>query len=135
MDRERFLREEHARIVASGEFMASEWRDSVDRFVADLWDMTDFQKAGRYLAPKDKSLGFSRDNVEYHFKGPLKRVSSAKPFKTTARKAKVEKAKPQIPTASERRAAEAAARLERRRKLAEQVLAWERRARGSTKSR
>lgn len=129
MNKERFLREEHARIVACGEFVSSEWRDSVDRFISDLWDMTNFQKAGRYLAPRDKSLGFSRDNVEYHFERVGRRVTAAKPTRKITKKMTTKaKSKPQAPTANERRAVEAAARLERRRRLAEQVLAWDLRA-------
>lgn len=128
MNKERFLREEHARIVACGEFVSLEWRDSVDRFISDLWDMTNFQKAGRYLAPRDRSLGFSRDNVEWHYEGPARRTTKVKPNKKLVKKAPLKsKSRPQAPTAAERRAADEAIRLERRRKLAEQVMAWDRR--------
>lgn len=117
-------------MVASGQFIASEWRNSVDRFVADLWDMTNFQKAGRYVAPRDKSLGFSRDNIEYHFDGPARKIAAANSKKAAVKKATMmkAKAKSKAPNAAERRAAENADRLERRRKLAEQVLTWDRRS-------
>jgi hypothetical protein len=70
MDKERFLRLEHAWMLATGEFVTSEWRYSVDRFVADLLDMTYSRKAGRYLSPRDRTLGYARDNVEFHFDRP-----------------------------------------------------------------
>lgn len=119
MDREKFLREEHARIVSSGEFVASEWRDSVDQFIADIWDMTSFTKAGRFLATRDATLGFSPDNVECHFHGPTRPTVSSKPKKVKKRSAKI------TAMNAECRAVEAAARFKRRKKLVEAVLAWE----------
>lgn len=125
MDKDRCLRQEHARITASGEFVASEWRDSVDRFIADLWDMTPLNRCGRYLAPKDKTLGFARENVEYAFERSARRVSPMTLKKKLSGKKPQAKSKPVMN--EERRAGEIAARLERRRKLAEKVLRWERR--------
>ena len=125
MDKDRFLRQEHARITASGEFVASEWRDSVDRFIADLWDMTPLNRCGRYLAPKDKKLGFARENVEYAFERSARRVSAMTLKKKLSAKKPQAKSKPKRLTKEERRAAQNTARLERRRKLAEEILRWE----------
>lgn len=129
MDKEQFLRDEYARIIISGEFVASEWRDSVERFIADLWDMTTFNKAGRYLAPKDKTLGYSRDNVEFHFDKAKRAVTSNKPKKANVGTLPSGKTKAAKLTSPDLRAEQTAARLERRQKLIDKALAWELRAR------
>jgi hypothetical protein len=133
MDKERFLRLEHARILASGEFVTSEWRDSEDRFVADLWDMTYSRKGGRYLAPKDRSLGYVRDNVEFHFDGPARRLSSAKSLKPRMLEfSPITKTVQTKATNLAKRNAtkKTPAPRDRRRRVAEQALAWDRRRKG-----
>lgn len=108
--------------------MAVEWRDSVDRFVADLWDMTPgWGSSGRFLGMKDTDLGFSRDNVEWHF--PRIR----KPGKVKAAKVKAQVRKRRPPkemTAAKKRADLQAAKQARREALAAEFLRWEQKKAG-----
>jgi len=124
MDKEAFLRSEYERILASGDYVWSAWRDSFDRFQAELWDMVPSWRAGRHLAPRDKELGFGPGNVEWHFRKAQKIVKSPKTAKKPLpEKAKVTKVPP--PTAAEKKRLEMAAREERRQRLAGEFRRWE----------
>lgn len=121
MDKHRFLRSEYERIMVSGDYVWSGWRDSYEGFQADLWDMTPTGNSGRYLAPRDKELGFSPDNIEWHFRkvrSAKRTKAQRKPTKRPGRKG--EKAVPQPVTATERRRLAEMAKEERRRQLAEE---------------
>jgi hypothetical protein len=68
MDKETFLRLQYLRMMNSEDFVVERWRSSVDRFIGDIWDRTPTAPVGRFLEPIDPSLGFSPENVEYHFR-------------------------------------------------------------------
>jgi hypothetical protein len=123
MDKEAFLRLQYLRMINSEEFVAEQWRSSMDRFINDLWDRTPTSPGRRFLQPLDWSLGFAPDNVEWQFpKVKQKGVSKAAvraALKRTRRKAAVK------PTKEEIKAIEAAAKEDRRKAIAEQYLSWE----------
>lgn len=130
MDKHRFLRGEYERILGSGDYVWSGWRDSFDRFRADLWDMTPAWISGRYLAARDKELGFSPDNVEWHFRKSRaleKPAKSARPLRAGGKGAPKQprKATQKPLTAAERKRLGEIAREERRQRLAEEFRRWE----------
>ena len=116
MRKETFLRKEWERITASGDYVWSEWRNSFERFHDDLIDMTPATCKGRFLAPKDKRLGYGLGNVEYHFP-PVRTAVQVYGSKGAA-----------APTTrqSASKAAELAEKQEKRAKLADQFRKWER---------
>lgn len=136
MDRDKFLRAEYERIRASGAFMAVEWRDSVERFVTDLWDMTPAGgKKGRFLAMRDTSLGFSRDNVEWHFPQLRKaRKQAVARIELPPRPKPMKPRKPKPLSAAQTREAEKqrlqAEKQAKREALAAEFMRWERRRAG-----
>jgi hypothetical protein len=126
MDKETFLRLQYLRMINSDEFVVEQWRSSIDRFVADMWDRTPTKPTARFLAPVDPTLGFSPDNVEWQFPKIGKRgMRKAK----TAPKIHQQEIAPR-PTKAERKAiklAEAAAAREAKLKaIAEEFARWER---------
>jgi hypothetical protein len=127
MDRSRFLRSEYERITSAGVFVWSDWRDSFERFQADLWDMTPTAGInGRFLAPKDKSLGYTKDNVEWHYprvRQPEQRTR-AKARKTA--KPALADGKTSAPklTAAQKSAALQAQKQAKREALAAEFLRW-----------
>lgn len=126
MMKEKFLRGEYDRIIASGEFMYSAWRDNFEVFCNDLWDMTPNYRSHRFVAMVDKSLGFSPGNIEFHFEQPRERnvLRKQKPkVKTQKTTKKTVRAVPK----DQRKALEAAAREARRKQLAEEFKRWEQR--------
>jgi hypothetical protein len=124
MRKEAFLRAEWERINGSGDFVWSEWRNSYERFRDDLWDMTPMGIGDRFLAVRDKTMGFTRGNVEWHY--PAVRLPTPVKIKRAAVKPK----KPRKVTPAERQAAKKAAELadkeERRQRLADEFKKWER---------
>lgn len=133
MDKQSFLCSEYERLMSSGEYVWSGWRDSFERFQADLWDMTPTSSAGRYLAPKDMELGFSPDNVEWHFRkiSPIGKTTKVK-NKVNAPPSRTKKAKRAPLTAAEKKSLAEIAKEQRRRKLAEEFEYWERKRNSSS---
>jgi len=121
MDKSIFLRGEYDRIVTSGDYVWSGWRDSFDRFQADLWDRTPSWRANRHLAPRDPKFGFAPENVEWHFTS--RKVATA--IKAKSHRDKSKSSRTNKPTPAERRAAAATAKEERRQKLVETFRKWE----------
>lgn len=133
MDKQSFLRGEYERLMSSGEYVWSGWRDSLERFQADLWDMTPTSSAGRYLAPKERELGFSPDNVEWHFRKirPIGKTTKVK-NKLAAPSSTAKEAKRTPLTAAEKKSMAEIAKEQRRRKLAEEFEYWERKRSSSS---
>ena len=133
MDKSKFLRDEYQRIMASGQFVYSAWRDSEDRFLADMWDITPNWQARRLLAPIDPSLGFAPDNVEWHFPRIRRPLTAIKP-KPKPEPIKVKPKPRPKPTPVEKAAkkkADELARIEAKRAaLAEEFRRWEQRRAG-----
>ncbi|MDG3576959.1 hypothetical protein SAMN05880582_101536 [Rhizobium sp. RU20A] len=134
MDKQSFLCNEYERMIGSGEYVWSGWRDSFERFQADLWDMTPTSSAGRYLAPKDRELGFSPDNVEWHFRKtrPIGKMTKVRKNKIQAPPSRTKKVKRAPLTAAEKKNLAETAKEERRRKLAEEFEYWERKRNSSS---
>lgn len=129
MDKATFLRREYDRLLASGGYMYSAWRDNFERFQADLWDMTPNSQAWRFLAPIDPGLGIAPGNVEWHF--PRIRRVTAKP-KAAPVKAKAKPKPPKLTKeekAEQKRAVELARREAKRAAIAEEYKRWEERRR------
>lgn len=123
MDKDAFLRLQYLRMINSDEFVAEQWRSSMDRFISDLWDRTPTSPGRRFLQPLDCSLGFSPDNIEWQFpklkrKGVSKAPIPAAPQRTRRKVAGK-------PTKEEIKAIEEAAKKGRRQAIAEQCLSWE----------
>jgi hypothetical protein len=66
MDKAKFLKGQHKRMLASGLPVEPRWRD-FDYFMADLYAMTPATQGHRYLGVKSRRLGYVPDNVEWHF--------------------------------------------------------------------
>nr|WP_250808165.1 hypothetical protein [Neorhizobium tomejilense] len=130
MTKDKFLRDQYAAMIASDEFVASEWRDSIDRFVADMWERTPTYPRGRVLIPVDPELGFSRDNVEYRFPAVRKKRSGRATSPKNSVKRSHATPKPQPLSAAEKKALLLKERDARRQKLAAEFLEWERRRSG-----
>ena len=128
MDKESFLRLQYLRMINSDDFVAEQWRSSVDRFITDMWDRTPNSPVGRFLEPIDPMLGFSPDNVEYHFRRVRKKSDSGRKPTFTAPSQSIPAAVPR-PTKAERKAllrADAAlAREAKRREIAAELRGWE----------
>ncbi|MGO8083046.1 hypothetical protein [Rhizobium leguminosarum] len=123
MDKEAFLRLQYLRMINSDEFVVEQWRSSMDRFISDLWDRTLTLPGKRFLQPKDPSLGFSPDNVEWQFPKIKRKGVSRAPI---APQRQIVKKAPVKPTKAEIKANEAAAKEARRKAISEQYLRWER---------
>jgi hypothetical protein len=123
MDKDAFLRLQYLRMINSDEFVAEQWRSSMNRFISDLWDRTPTSPGRRFLQPLDCSFGFSPDNVEWQFpkvkrKGVSKAAVPVSPQRAR-RKAAVKLTKEEI------KAIDEAAKEGRRKAIADQYLSWE----------
>jgi hypothetical protein len=131
MLKEAFLRDEYNRIMASGEYVWSGWRDSYVRFRTDLWDMTPSGRCGRFLAAIDPGLGLAPGNVEWHYPQVRKAKAAKKVQVETRTKSWVKKAKkPKTLSPAQKRAAEKlrlqAEKQAKREALAAEFMKWER---------
>jgi hypothetical protein len=130
MDKVKFLQREYERIVASGAFVTEAWHVSEERFVADLLDRTPNYCSGRFLAPKDKTLGYSWDNVEWHFERSARlKAKTAKKKPAKPKKVILRKTRPEKPTSQDVRAKAVAEREARRQALVDEFRRWEQRYR------
>jgi hypothetical protein len=125
MDKEIFLRLQYLRMINSDDFVVEQWRSSIDRFIADMWERTPPQHGRRFLAPVDPTLGFSPDNVEWQF--PKIKAKPAKKAKTLADTLVISRVLKR-PTKAERKAMKqaeaAAAREAKRQAIAAELAAW-----------
>ncbi|MBW6421621.1 hypothetical protein KX729_09230 [Rhizobium sp. XQZ8] len=127
MDKNKFLRDEYKRIMATGQFVYSAWRDSEDRFIADMWDRTPNQQNRRLLAPVDPRFGFAPDNVEWQFPRIKRQVAIQPKPKPEPVKVKPKPRPKPVPVekAAKKKADELARREAKRAALAGEFRKWE----------
>ncbi|TQX90258.1 MULTISPECIES: hypothetical protein [unclassified Rhizobium] len=122
MDKDSFLRLQYLRMINSDEFVVEQWRSSIDRFIADMWERTPTVPGRRFLAPVDPTLGFSPDNVEWQFPRIKSRSKAKIPSKQVVREIAVRltKAERMVIKQAERELA-----IEEKRKaIAAELAAW-----------
>jgi hypothetical protein len=78
MDKHKFLREQYRAILDTDHSICDRWRSSFEEFLHDMFDRTPRQFGRRFLAPKNPDLGFTPDNVEWHFKAAVVSTPSPK---------------------------------------------------------
>ena len=127
MLKEALLRHEYDRIISSGEYFYSAWRESYEVFRAALWDMTPTYGGKRDLAPIDPALDFSPGNVEFQFKGSPKVRAATRRAKPGEIRKTVSTEPPTKPTrlsSADKKAIREASRLARRQELAAEFQRW-----------
>lgn len=125
MDKETFLRLQYLRMINSDDFVVEQWRSSIDRFIADMWDRTPPQHGRRFLTPVDPTLGFSPDNVEWQFpKIKAKPAKNAKMLADTLDISKVLKRLAEAERKAIKQAEAADAREAKRQAIAAELAAW-----------
>lgn len=122
MDKETFLRTQYLRMLNSEQFVAEQWRSSIDRFLADLWDRTPSTPGKRFLEPIDPDFGYSPDNVEWQFKKIAKKAVAVRVSQKTS-KAPERESLSRL-TKTERKANEQAAKEEQRKAIAVELAEW-----------
>jgi hypothetical protein len=72
MSKIQFLRDQYFDMLASGQHVCDRWQTSFQNFVDDLEHATPTNPGRRYLSLKAKDLGFTPENVEWHFHSTVK---------------------------------------------------------------